>query len=146
MRKFLLLTALATLVAPAAFACQCTQDANQRAMQLLSDHNVSIVDFSVRGYNNANGYAALQINNVRTGWLTAQNIRAKYSNNDCPVVMSISPMTLAVKAESDGSYSVLSQCDQQAAKQALTMPQAQAPKVDPNAPQIEPNYPNPAAQ
>jgi hypothetical protein len=119
MRKLILMSALATVMATPAFACQCTPDSGARAGALLADHTVSVTDVTVRGYNNANGYAALQINTIRAGWLTAQSIRARFNNNECPVAMALTPMTLAVRAENDGSYSVLSGCDQDAIRRAL---------------------------
>jgi hypothetical protein len=140
-RKLALTAALIVTTAPA-FACECAPDNGQRAAAMLSDHSISIADVTVKGYNNANGWAALTINTVRAGWLTADRVRARFNNNNCPVAMSLAPMTVAIKAEDDGTYSLLGQCDQQAARQALTLPQAQ-PK--PEGQQVEPNYPNPGA-
>lgn len=115
-RKFLLTAALVVCAAPA-FACECVTAADGQA--LLNDHTISIADVTVRGYNTRNGQSALQIGNVRHGMLTARDIRAKFSGVSCPVIPGASNITAAIKAEADGTYSVLGGCDTKAAIAAL---------------------------
>ena len=122
MRTFLPLLALGLFAAIApAYACKCTPDADgSRAAALLADPAISVVDAYVRGMNTRNGQSMLELKKLHHGGLMAQTIRAKFGSNDCAFIPQYKQtMTMLVRAENDGTYSIEGGCGAQAVLQSL---------------------------
>ncbi len=109
--SFVLATALFAY-APAMAACGCDAGkADALAQKLLADPAVSVADVYVRGMNMHNGQSMLDIKNVSHGGLVAPNIRARFGGVQCPTVPRYKQtMTVLIKAEPDGTYSIMDAC------------------------------------
>ncbi|MCB1537366.1 MAG: hypothetical protein H6865_04010 [Rhodospirillales bacterium] len=112
-RKVMLALLLTFGLAAPALACECAVGMPD---PVTTNHAYSLADVTVRGMSMANHQSALAIDTVRRGFLTAQYIRAKFSTGDCGVVPQYQrKMTVLLKAEDDGSYSIAGQCETRAA-------------------------------
>ena len=113
MRALLLIASVFFLLGTAqAMACSCEPDTDGKlAKQTLDNPSVSVVEVYVRGMNMHNHQSMLQLTGRKYGGLMAQNIRAKFGADSCAVVPQYKKnMTVIIKAEDDGTYSIMGDC------------------------------------
>lgn len=113
MRIILSLTAaLILFAATPAHACKCTPDTDgSRAAAILNDPSLSVMDVYVRAVNYKTGQSMLDLKNRHSGSLMAQYVRAKFATHSCGVrPVPKQTMTVIIKNEPDGSYSLLGDC------------------------------------
>lgn len=113
--------ALFLFAATPAWACKCTPDADgSRAAAVMNDPSLSVVDVYVRAVNPRNHQSMLDIKDRHSGSLMAQYVRAKFGSSSCAVhPLSGRNMTLIIKNEPDGTYSVVGDCEHSAVMQHL---------------------------
>ncbi|NBX67255.1 MAG: hypothetical protein EBQ96_09710 [Proteobacteria bacterium] len=117
----IIMTALFVCVSAPAWACKCTPDTDgSRAAGVLADPSISVLDVYVRAVNYKNGFSMLDLKARHSGSLMAQYVRAKFGGSSCdirPVVNQT--MTVLIKNESNGTYSLVGGCDHAAVMQHL---------------------------
>lgn len=121
MRTALLIAALMVMTISPAYACKCTPDTDgSRAAAVFNDPSISVMDVYVRAVNYSKGQSMLDLKNRHSGNLMAQYVRAKFGSSSCDVrPVPNQTMTVLIKNEPDGSYSLVGGCAQSAVMQHL---------------------------
>lgn len=119
--RFLLALALLVFLATPAHACKCTPDTDgSRAQKVLNDPSISVVDAFIRVINPKTRYAVMDVKQVHSGGLALRYLRAKFGTTSCDVrPVPGQTMTMLIKNEPDGTYSLLGGCAREAILQKM---------------------------